>query len=126
MDGYDIGAPYDGVPYDSDGPPDLDIAVHSESNGHVIGQLAGPEDTASGEFTPALLTGSRIPLDALLLRTIFVVTERDVEPAAPTVVCLGQGRNPFDGTVITSECPVVDINMSPRFTVRWHLERADR
>jgi hypothetical protein len=53
VDGYDIGAPYDGVPYDSDGPPDLDIAVHSETNGHVIGQLAGPEDTASGEFTPA-------------------------------------------------------------------------
>jgi hypothetical protein len=56
----------------------------------------------------------------------FVVTERDPEPATPTVVCSGQGRNPFDGTVITSACPVADINMFPSFTVRWHLERADR
>jgi hypothetical protein len=130
-----IEPPYNGVPYDDDGPPDLVLEVVNPITGERVAFIEAAPNATSAEFIPPALAGANIPAEALSAgpgsHLIFRMNDRDYASSAEPYLDL-TGADvwfdpvPFDGAVVTSSFSRDGSRMVSGFTVRWHLERADR
>jgi len=123
---YELEPRPDGVPYDDDGPPDLDVEVVSPTTTVRIAIIAGPDNASSSEFTPPRLIGANIPATALSSYLSFRVSDRDELYDDLLGAYTWFWEIPFDGSIRTAVFPPDPLGPSAGFRIQWHLERADR